>query len=303
VQPDADIPLEAPKAPSAEAWARMSPAQRERAIEALLASESVEEIEEREAMAEGDPHLDAKMGIRNTLRSHFGRLGRRIYIGANIKVYYPDAKGFTPDVIAVTDVDPGRRDCWMVSQEGKGVDLAFEVHYKGNRYKDLQGNVEKYASLGIHEYFVYDIRRRLLKAYELPRGGAKYLPIPPRAGRFHSRMLELDVALEDEEVRFYLGEAILVTETETVTKLQHMLDSAVSRADEQATRADEQAARADQAAARLASAVLTILTVRGLEVRPEVRAEILGCADMPTLERWVELAATAAACEDLFAGR
>jgi hypothetical protein len=128
-----DIPAEAPTAPTEEAWARMSPAEREQAVEALLASESLEEIEEREAMAEGDPHLDAKMQIRSTLRSHFERLGRRIYVGADIKVYYPGKKGFTPDVIAVTDVDPRMRDCWMVSQEGKGIELAFEVHYDRRR--------------------------------------------------------------------------------------------------------------------------------------------------------------------------
>jgi acyl-CoA reductase-like NAD-dependent aldehyde dehydrogenase len=92
LDPEDDIPAEAPAAPTEEAWARLSPAERERAVEALLASESLEEIEEREAMAEGDPHLDAKMDIRNTLRGHFERLGRRIYVGADIKVYYPGRK-------------------------------------------------------------------------------------------------------------------------------------------------------------------------------------------------------------------
>ena len=37
-----------------------------------------------------------------------------------------------------------------------------------------------------------------------------------------------------------------------------------------------------------------------MEVTPGARERILGCADVPTLERWVALAATAAACEDLF---
>ena len=108
-------PAEAPTAPTADEWAAMTPAQREQATDALLASDSVEESEEREAMAEGDAHLDAKMGVRNTLRSHFERLGRRTYVGADIAVFYPGKKGFTPDVIAVNDVEPRSRDCWMVS--------------------------------------------------------------------------------------------------------------------------------------------------------------------------------------------
>lgn len=75
-----------------------------------MASESQEEIDERLAMAEGDPHLDAKMDARDTLRAYFGKIGRRIYVGAEIKVFYPGEKGFTLDVIAVTDVDPRPRN-------------------------------------------------------------------------------------------------------------------------------------------------------------------------------------------------
>jgi Uma2 family endonuclease len=293
--PDAGIPAEAPTAPTEEAWARMSPAERDAAVDALLASASLEEIEERDAMAEGDPHLDAKMEIRSTLRRHYDRLGRRIYVGADLKVYYPGRKGFTPDVIAVVDVDPGPRDCWMVSREGKGIDLAFEVHYKGDRLKDFETNLTRYASLRIPEYFVVDLRRRILKAYELPPGARRYQPIPSHLGRFHSRVLDLGVSLEEGRVRFYLGEAMLVTEAELVGKLGSMLDGAVARADEQTT-------RADQAAVRLASAIVTILTLRGLPVGPEARERILGCGEVTVLERWADRAATAASCEELFEG-
>jgi hypothetical protein len=254
-------------------------------------------------MAEGDAHLDAKMGIRDTLRSHFGRLGRSIYVGADIKVYYPGQKGFTPDVIAVTDVDARPRDGWVVSAEGKGVDLAFEVHYKGNWQKDFVANVTRFAGLGIHEYFVYDVRRQILRAFRLPRVGAAYEPIPSRGGgRFRSRVLQLDVALEAGQVRFYEGGAILVTGTELVGKLEQMVDAASARAEDQAARADEEAARADKAAARLGSAVVTILLVRGVAVDAEARERILGATDVATLERWLERATTVAGCEELFAG-
>jgi Uma2 family endonuclease len=312
---DPEIPAEAPTAPTEEAWAHMTPAEREQAVEALLASVSQEEIDEREAMAEGDAHLDAKMGIRDSLREHFDRLGRRIYVGADIKVYYPGRKGFTPDVIAVADVDPGPRDCWMVSKEGKGVDLAFEVHYKGDRKKDFRTNVERFAAVGIPEYFIYDIRRAVLVGYRLPRRGAAYQPIPPRRARLPSEILGLDVALEEDRVRFYFGAAALVPSTETVTKLEHMLGSAVTRAqeesaradeqaaraDEQAARADDQAARADQAALRLASAIITILTVRGVDVPPSARERILGTNETTVLDRWLGLAATASSVDALFA--
>jgi Uma2 family endonuclease len=305
---DASLPAEAPRAPTEEAWTRMSPAEREQAVDALLASESVEENEERLAMAEGDPHLDAKTSIRATLRSHFGRLGRKIYVGADIGVYYPGQKVFTPDVIAVSDVEPRARDAWIVTAEGKGVDLALEVHYKGNWQKDFVGNVTKYAGMGIREYFIYDIRRQILRGYRLPRAGAAYEGIPSRGARLRSRVLQLDIALEDGAVRFYEGSAILVTEAELVGKLETMIDAATARAeaqaaraDEQATRADAQATRADQAAARLGSAVVTILGVRGIQVDADARARILGVTDVPTLERWLDRATTVATCPELFA--
>ena len=286
--PEDPIPAEAPTAPTEEAWARMTPEQREQTIDALLASESVEENEERLAMSEGDAHLDAKLNLRDTLRDHFGRIGRRIYVGADLTVYYPGKKGFTPDVIAVTDVDPGKRDCWMVSKEGKGVDLAFEVHYKGKWKKDFVTNVTKFSTMGIREYFIYDVRRQLLRAYRLSAAGADYELIPSHAGRLPSRMLQLDVALEAGQVRFYQGGAILVTGTELVGKLEQMVDAAVSRA--------------EQATMRLASAIITILTLRGLEVSADARARILGASDVPDLERWLAQAVTVSACDELFAG-
>jgi hypothetical protein len=301
--PEDPIPAEAPTAPTEAAWARMTPEQREQAIDALLASESVEENEEREAMAEGDEHLDAKLNLRHTLRDHFGRIGRRIYVGADITVYYPGAKGFTPDVIAVTDVDPGKRDCWMVSKEGKGVDLAFEVHYKGEWKKDFVSNVKKFAGYRIHEYFIHDVRRHLLRGYRLPAAaGAEYELIPSRAGRLHSSVLELDLALENGQVRFYQGGAILVTSTELIGKLESMVDAAATRAQEQETRAVEQETRAEQATARLSSAIVTILTLRGLDVSEGVRARILDSSDVPTLERWLARAVTVTACDALFEG-
>jgi Uma2 family endonuclease len=273
----------------------MTPAERERAVDDLLSSETQEEIEELDAMAEGDAHLNAKMGIRDTLRSHFGKIGRRIYVGADIKVYYPGQKGFTPDVIAVTDVEPGHRDCWMVSQEGKGVDIAFEVHYRGNWKKDFVTNVTKYAALGIREYFIYDIRRNALRGYRLPPGGAAYDPIVQHGGRLRSTVLDLELALEGDRLCFYVGGAMLITGAELVGKLEGMVDAAIARA-------DEQQARADAAAVRLASAILTILTVRGIDVDGDARDRILGCTEVATLALWLERAPAVARCEGLFAG-
>ena len=41
-------------------------------------------------------------------------------------MYYPGERMFSPDLIAVVDVDPHPRDHWSVSAEGRGLDVARE---------------------------------------------------------------------------------------------------------------------------------------------------------------------------------
>ncbi|WP_437562740.1 Uma2 family endonuclease [Sorangium sp. So ce542] len=297
----APIPAEAPQAPTEAQWAAMSPAQREQAVRALLASESQEEVDEREAMAEGDPHLDAKMEARDTLRAWFGRRGRRIYVGAEIKVYYPGEKGFTRDVIAVADVDPGPRLCWMVSAEGKGIDLAIEVHYAGDWRKDFVDNVVRYAALGIREYFVYDIPRGHIRGYRLPSTGVRrYESIPSRIGRYRSEVLELDLTVESGRLRFYADTAELVTAGELVGKLERMIEAAEARIEREQARAEQEQARAEQALGRLSAAILMILGARGISASEEAKGRILSETDLRVLERWLQRAATATAVEELF---
>ena len=89
-----------------------------------------------------------------------------MYLACELPVYYPGERMFAPDVIAVMDVEPHSRMRWVVSAEGKGLDFALEVHVAGERRKDLERNVERFARLGIREYFLFD-RGRLSS----PAGG------------------------------------------------------------------------------------------------------------------------------------
>lgn len=297
----ASLPLEAPRAPTAEAWATMTAAEQARAEAALIASESREELDERDAMAEGDPHIDAKMDARDTLRAYFARRGRRMYVGAEIKVFYPGEKGFTPDVIAVADVDQHPRNCWMVSREGKGVDLALEVHYEGDWRKDFVDNVAKYASLGIHEYFIYDVRRGQVRGHRLPRSGpVSYEVIPSRAGKYRSDVLDLELAVEGGRLRFYLGTAELITATEMVDKLERMVEAAAAQSEQEQLRVGQEQLRAEQALSQVGQAILAILKVRGLPVERDAEARILGTTDLTMLQRWLQRAVTIAAAEELF---
>ncbi|XYI01929.1 hypothetical protein ACMHYB_20030 [Sorangium sp. So ce1128] len=58
----APSPTEAPRAPAEAQWAAMPPVEREQAVEAHLGSAPEEQRDPREAMAHGDPYLDASAG-------------------------------------------------------------------------------------------------------------------------------------------------------------------------------------------------------------------------------------------------
>jgi flagellar biosynthesis GTPase FlhF len=129
----------------------------------------------------------------------------------------------------------------MVSAEGdKGLDWVLEVHVGGDRKKDAERNVTRYARLGIPEYFLYDRARNRLSAYRLVSPDVKvYQPIVPNHGLYESRVLGLDVQVEDDRLRFYAGTALLLESPELIARMQAMYDSAQRRADEEAQRREE----------------------------------------------------------------
>jgi Uma2 family endonuclease len=239
-----EVNPEDPRAPPQWLWDRLSPEQRQRVLDALPS-------EIQRADPEGDAHSNPKYRSRETLGEHFRRIGRRIYLASELPIYYPGEPMFAPDLIAVLDVEPHERDQWAVSHEGKGVDFVLEIQVKGSMKKDFEENVERYARLGISEYFAYAPRRARLAGWRLPASGARaYEPIVPQAGRWPSKSLGVDLALEAGSLRFYHGAAMLLDARELIGRLSSMLDVATARAEEEARRAEEEARRAEEEARR-----------------------------------------------------
>ena len=223
-----------PRAPSLAVWETLTPDQRAELC-AALPSEFP-----RALPPEGDRHRLPKTRALEALDEFFRRIGRRVYLSSELPIYYPDERLFAPDVIAVLDVEPHERDRWVVAQEGKGLDLALEVTLGGNAKKDLEENVERYARLGIPEYFVLDARSLRLIGHRLENG--RYRPIVPQRGRWTSQVLGLDLSLEGGRVRFYHGSAPLLEAAELIGKLETMMDDVVRRKEE-AERGKEEAER------------------------------------------------------------
>src|SRR5215475_1503898 len=212
-----------PMAPSQEVWDALSAEERDRVILELPNEVTDAEI----AMPEGDRHYQAKSRALDALRGYYARQRRRIYLAAELPIYYPAEPRFAPDLLAVLDVEDHLRDKWVVSAEGKGLDWVMEVHVGGDRKKDAERNVTRYARLGIPEYFLYDRARNQLAAYRLASPDARvYTPIVPNHGLYESRMLGLEIQVDEDRLRFYAGTALLLESEELIARVQAMYDAA-----------------------------------------------------------------------------
>lgn len=223
------------------------------------------------APPEGDTHFEAVARARDVLRGFFGRSQRRIWVANNLPIYYPRERMFSPDVIAVVDVDGQSRDHWTVSAEGRGLDVAIEVLWSGWRKKDLKNNVERFARLGIPEYFIFDRRRLCILGYRLATPTARaYQPILPQFGAYRSERLGLELGVEGDKLRFYVGGASIPESAELIAQLDAKLGAAEAHAEEEAKRAEDEAKRAedevkraDQAESQLAKALAELEKLRG----------------------------------------
>jgi len=294
-KPASPVPI--PVAPTVEVWRKMTTAEKLdfqlQAIDALNAA--------AEVMGEGRPHKKAKSRTMDALSLHFKATGRIVYLAEEMSVLYPGVETFTPDILAVLDVEEPEDDermSWVVADEGRGLDLVIEVLYKGKRDKDLVENVERYARLGIPEYFLYDRWKHKLLGYRLPGPGAtRYERLMPQFGRYHSRVLGLDMQVVGTELRFLAGEAELPGSAKLIDRLHDMVLNVSTKLEQAEARIEQvQAevanARTDAMDAR-ARGVLAVLQARGFDVSDAVRARIVAERDVQRLDQWLEKAIVA----------
>lgn len=237
-----------PMAPTQEEWDALDAEQRAEVVASLPGEVTDAEM----APPEGDRHFNAKRRALDALRGFFRKQGRRVYLAAELPVYYPNAPRFAPDLLAVLDTDDVERDKWVVSTEGRGIDWVMEVHVGGDRKKDAETNVARYAQHGIREYFLYDRARGRLLAYRLASPDARsYTAIVPQRGVYTSEVLGLDVEVESDRLRFYAGTALLLESDELIARLERMLDDVQRRAEDEARLRAEEIARRERAEAEV----------------------------------------------------
>ena len=243
---------------------------------------------------------------------HFGAMGRAVYLAEEMAVLYPGKEVFTPDVLAVVGVpqpEDDERMAWVVADEGRGLDLVLEVLHRGDRKKDLVDNVERYADLGIPEYFVYDRAQQRIRGHRLPAPGAKrYVPILPQGGLYSSTVLGIELAVEGGTLRFFYNLSELIGSGDLIRRLTAMVDDQGAKADQAAAEAEAKLAQAEaradkatQAMAALRAGILAALDARGLAATGALRESVLSCDAPETLQRWLLRALSASRAEDIHA--
>jgi Uma2 family endonuclease len=271
----------------------MTPAERERFLVGVNEALSDPVL----VMSEGRPHKKAKSRAIDMLGRHFRAMGKHIYLAEEMSVVYPGEPAFVPDVMAVLDVEEPEDDqrmAWTVADEGRGLDWVLEVLWAGDRKKDLEENVERYASLGIPEYFVYDQRQQRVLGYRLPPGTKRYQPILAQAGLYRSNVLALDLAIVDRSLRFFQGAAELHGTEHLIRRLESMVTNLQDRA--------EQAVHdAEKSHAGVREAILTVLRARGVTCSGEALSRLDACTDPGVLNKWLARALQASSEAEVFA--
>ncbi|MFT3769665.1 MAG: Uma2 family endonuclease [Minicystis sp.] len=280
--------------PALDEWRAMSPDERDRLVLRIMDALS----DPQRALPEGRRHKKAKGQVVDVLGLHFGSTGRVIYLAEEMTVMYPGEDAFTPDVLAVLDVpqpDDDPRMAWVVADEGRGLDLVIEVLHQGNRKKDLVENVERYARLGIPEYFIYDRLHQQIHGYRLPAPGpGRYQRIVPQFGRYSSAVLGLDLAVQGGQLRFFYGMAELFGSADLIGRLHGMVE-------ELSTKADEQQARIEQMLTGMREAVVAAIAARGIAMSDEARERLASCDEVAKLQGWLLRALSATSLDDVFA--
>lgn len=237
------VPEEIPITPTVEVWRAMTQAERDAHVQAVFAALEQEQIR----AGEGTRHFKTKAGAWATLSDHFQRVEKRLFLACELSTLYPGEPAFCPDLLAVLEAESPEEDrsCWVVADEGRGLDFVLEVVVHGDRQKDLVRNVAWYARLGIPEYFVYD--RGANKVYGFRLNGAVYRSLPARHGLIFSNILGLSLGVLEGRLRFFSGEAQIPETAEILERLDRLVEQREREISEAEQRLAEQTAAREEA--------------------------------------------------------
>jgi Uma2 family endonuclease len=164
-----------------------------------------------EPMGETDLHIHWMIELRDILKRRYR--GQQVYVASNLLVYYEqDFPHYyvVPDVFVVKNSAPDFRRVYKVWEEGQSPHFVLEVTSASTRREDQEKKPNKYAEIGVNEYFLFDpsgeYLRPALVGHRL--AGEDYTWIAAdEQGRLFSEQLNVWLRVEDSSLMLYDGDS------------------------------------------------------------------------------------------------
>ena len=214
-----------------------------------------------EPMADTELQYHAITDAVFALKMHLQQLGRAGTVRGNCALYYdPDNRTayLAPDVLLAYGVAVPSEEGYAPWVYGQVPNLVMEMASPSTHAQDSSLKWERYAALGIPEYWQYDPHHQYLTedllGWQLRDG--TYVPIPlqldrPRGARVgRSPVLDTDWGMDMTTGILRLWNPVHQRWYLTVQEAGTAHERESSRADQEAARADQETSRADQEAAR-----------------------------------------------------
>ena len=192
-------------------------------------------------MGETDLHRNWMIRIIDMLQQRYR--GQPVYVTGDLLLYYKEGdptRYLVPDVFVVFDSDPGPRRTYKIWEEnGKSPHVVIEVTSRWTQSEDLKHKPQKFAQIGVEEYFLYDPTADYLvpplRGFRMTDG--EYVPIElDMKGGLVSEQLNVRLCIEASQLVMYdlaTGERL-----QTEAEAEH-----TAREREQALRERERALR------------------------------------------------------------
>ena len=187
-----------------------------------------------------------------------------------------------PDVFVVFGVPARTRESYFLWQEARGPDFVMEIASRSTFERDRVAKPERYAGLGVREYWQYDPRGVLLapplQGFVLEHGAYARLPAVILADGtvgVYSPVLGLHARMDGEMVRFHdpVTGHDLRTHQESEDRLQE--EAHARREVEDRLREEAQARQAAEARlAELEARLRALHRPASSESRPDDRGEV-----------------------------
>jgi Uma2 family endonuclease len=215
-----------------------------------------------EPMAETQVHLEAMVLLRQALEDFYGDR-RDVFISTDQFWFWNEGHPedrLAPDLLValgVPEKTKAERGSFRAWEENNVVpSIIFEMASEGTWRNDVKTKYEKYAELGVREYFIFDplheFLAKRLTGYRL--SGSTYVPIIPDDFDVYSSLLGFKLTPEGEMIRLIDSATgrLIPTRRERIEQLGEEAVDLRETAEAEKLRAEAEKQRAEAAEAKLA---------------------------------------------------